>query len=261
MERRISNAHWKVEQMAEGECIRLSGRWDLLANAARAGRAGLSSRRGKKMMKRVFLMSLCASMIVSGCAEKVSPLVKNRYTLAPLEAPLPEGECAQPHPVILRVARIDAPDWLNSVNIYYQLLYQDRHEIASYSRSRWISPPPLLIERLIQDALVQQNSWKAVIGPNNEARADLALQLHLAEFQQIFTAPEQSYGLLQVVATLVDNNNAQVIAQRTFQEKVPAPSPNAAGGAQALNSASQRWIKATAQWLGRVMKTYPRSGC
>jgi cholesterol transport system auxiliary component len=203
------------------------------------------------------ILILLVLLGVGGCAEAPS-VVPTRYTLTP--RPQPRVSVSKDHsiryPLTLRVEAIAAPQWLNSDDIYYQLIYADDDSIAAYSRSKWIAPPATLLGRLLQDRLADAHLWKAVIGPGSGANAELALRLRLDGFQQSFTAPKTSYGMLRADATLIDNRTAGVVAQTNFNLQVAAPTPDAAGGVDALNGASGKLLESISEWLSKAMARY-----
>lgn len=191
---------------------------------------------------------LLVCIALAGCAAPSSSSTVSRtdYTLGEMEDLPPLA--GAPEPATLRVARVDAPVHLNSSHIYYRLTYADRSRIASYSRSAWIAPPPVL-GRLIQEALAQQGGWRAVIGAENPARADYTLRLHLMAFRQDFSAREESHALMRLHASLVQDASGEIRGTRLFTFREPAATPDAPGGVDALGRASRACVVAIAEWL------------
>jgi cholesterol transport system auxiliary component len=77
------------------------------------------------------------------------------------------------------------------------------------------------------------------------------LRIELEEFSQVFDTATQSWGLLRLRATLLDNmqGGEKLLAQRTFVIRKPAPAPDATGGAQALAAATDAAADEIGQWL------------
>jgi cholesterol transport system auxiliary component len=200
-------------------------------------------------MKHFITLSF-ASLLLTGCLS-AHDIVKTHYTLTPIDRNL---QLPTQHPnTTLQVAAIGAPQWLNSLNIYYQLQYQDTETISFYSRAQWISAPPQLVLRMLENTL-SKGTWKAVIGPDSNESADLILHVQLLEFQQIFTAPDKSYGALSARVTLSDNHTNRVIAQTEMDYKVPAPHADVDGGVEALNRAVNKLMASIPQWLAQAVK-------
>lgn len=204
-------------------------------------------------MKRYFTATLLLSCVLSACTP-VPTVTPARYTLETSAAQVAAGPRA-PAPRFtqtLRIARLGAPAWLDSTNLYYRLAYAEAAQISPYARARWIGTPPALLERFLQQRLAATGLWRAVIGANDDARADLTLRLRLVEFEQVFTAPNVSHATVVLQATLVDERLARVIAQRDFRSRVRAPSADAIGGIAALRRASVRLSASLVRWLSRV---------
>lgn len=207
-------------------------------------------------MKRRMLCGVLAAAWLAGCSFGAGPakVTKTSYTLQPaatgtrMPAQAPARTAAT-----LRIDTIDAPVWLNTTDLYYQLDYSDTQRLSAYSDSQWVAAPPQILEHLLQDGVVAGNMWKAVIGPESGTPADYALRVDLSDFKQSFAAPRRSYGVLHARATLSRENPQSIVAQRTFDYRVPAPSPNARGGVDALSQAGQRFVTDVNQWLAQVM--------
>jgi cholesterol transport system auxiliary component len=213
-------------------------------------------------MNRFLVAGLLAAIALGGCIlmPDSSPIRKKQYTLyAPsAAAPLVQSDSEKNRKpskssAILRVANLSLPVWLNSTNIYYQLEYRNGGEIAPYSQARWASSPAILVRLLVQNTLTEDAFWKAVIGPESLAQADYKLVLRITDFQQIFSTPDQSKGLLRAFAMLVDNESGAVVAQREFRFQTLAPSPDVEGGTWALSKNAYKLAQAIRSWLREVM--------
>lgn len=147
----------------------------------------------------------------------------------------------------LRVARIDVPEWLQGTGLHYRLAYRNDDAIATYANSDWAAPPAGMLAQRLRNALAA-GGWRSVVGPGSTAQADFALHVGLDDFSQVFTNPEQSFGVLDATATLVATDGA-VVAQRHFHFKVAAPSADAAGGVAALDTASRDFATQLKDWL------------
>lgn len=147
----------------------------------------------------------------------------------------------------MRVARIEMPAWLQGTGLYYRLAYRHDNAIAAYANSDWAAPPAGILEQRLRNALAD-SGWRAVIGPGSNAQADFTLHLRLDDFSQVFTAPTQSFGVLDATATVVAASDA-VVAQRHFHVRVAAPRADAEGGVKALDAASRDFARQVRDWL------------
>lgn len=209
-------------------------------------------------MNRQFVLLLILSVTVGACALGPPKAWKNNYTLRPMTPSA--GRAPRQGATIdatLRVVGVIASDWLNNRDMYYRLDYGNPDKISAYSESRWLAPPPVMLRRLLLDALSNAGRWRAVVGPDTDVRVDYALRLHLTEFQQVFASQQKSYGLLLARGSLIDVRHDTVIAQQGFRFEVTARSPDSQGGADALREASYDLVDAVAQWLDKVMTRRP----
>lgn len=202
----------------------------------------------------------CGLIVVVGCllasCAMDSPRVwKNNYSLQPAPQSIHRSlEKRARLPVTVRVAPVQTPQWLDSRELYYQLLYSNPGTLSAYSESRWLATPPTMLESLLVEELARAGRWRAVVGSDTDTLADYTVQLHLSQFQQVFKSRNESYGLLSARGSLIDVRRDSVIAQRTFRFEVVAPSADAAGGAHALSKASQDLIAALEKWLEKNIR-------
>lgn len=215
-------------------------------------------------MIRIGLVLGACVLMLAGCAATSRQAVFPRhYVLSDAAVPATSPPAPAARQGSLRVSRIVAPPWLQGTDLYYRLDYRHDHAIAAYADSDWVSPPARMLGQLIVNTLAGAAAWRVVVGPGSPARADFGLDLRLDDFSQAFTSPSSSHGVLDATATLIDNRDGRVIAQRRFQLEADAPSADAAGGVQALNDASRRFAAQLADWLhnnlsGRQSADRPR---
>lgn len=189
-------------------------------------------------------------LILGGCtaAARHNPYPQ-RYTLG-ADVPQAASVVARPaHAATLQVARVGMPAWSQGEGLYYRLDYGNRRRIAAYAGSAWAAPPADMLEQLIRNALAAGGGWRAVVGAGSGAQARFTLRVDVADFSQVFTTPQTSFGVLDATATLVDAQSAKVLAQRAFHLRIAAASPDAAGGVAALDAASRDFARQLQTWL------------
>lgn len=200
------------------------------------------------MNKLVLALCACA-LVLTGCVHSTKARFVAHYTLnATVPSLHATPQSAPSGGDILQLARIVVPDWLEGTAMYYRLDYQADGRLASYANSDWIAPPATLLEPLLEKTIVA-GGWRAVTGPGSLASADVSLQLRLDDFAQVFSRPQQSSGVLDATATLISNRDQHVIAQHHFHVEAPAPTPDAQGGAKALNEAGVQFADELQRWL------------
>lgn len=199
---------------------------------------------------RLIAAALPFALVLGGCALNPGHPWTD-YTL-PAAAPTTSPPPAQRAAAVLRVDPIAAPAWLDTRNMYYRLDYHNAAEVLAYSESRWQAPPPEMLRGILVEHLAGSGDWKAVLGSNDSAQANYALHLRLLAFEQDFSSPQASAGVLRIRASLVDLKNDAVRAQKTFDYHVPASAANAQAGAAALAHAGDVLAQQLQRWLLEV---------
>jgi cholesterol transport system auxiliary component len=84
-------------------------------------------------------------------------------------------------------------------------------------------------------------------------RAPHVLRLELEEFSHFFRSPAESFGLVRLRATLLENTpgGEKVLSQHNVVVQRPAPSADASGGARALTAAVVGAADDLMQWLAQ----------
>ena len=89
-------------------------------------------------------------------------------------------------------------------------------------------------------------------GPARPGR--FTLRIELEEFSQLFTAPDNSVGLLRLRATVTQDRGTgeRTLAQRSIVAQRPAPSADARGGVRAMTAAADAAVQDLEHWLDAV---------
>lgn len=200
---------------------------------------------------RVLAAALALSLL-GGCGALSSlntkPLRPNQYDLGPGGSATPPpayGEAAARRAIAL--GEVDAPASVDNPAVLYRLAYADVQQQRPYGLARWSMSPPQLVRLRLRERLAQN---RPVLNPGEGAVSRL-LRVELEEFSQVFDAPDRSYGLVRLRATLLETTptGEKLVAQRSFTEQRPAPSADAAGGVRALTASTDAAIAAVDQWL------------
>jgi len=132
---------------------------------------------------------------------------------------------------------VDAPEWLQSENIRYRLLYSDPTQVRFYAQDRWIAPPP---------ALLMQRLGLAASGKG------VTLKIKLLEFEQVFDGPQQARLLLAFRALAYRTGEESPTVEKVFQFSRPTPSADAKGAVTAVEGLVDGLSQALAAWLGEL---------
>ena len=119
----------------------------------------------------------------------------------------PATPAARWPPLVL--ADIEASGALDGSALLYRLGYADAHQLRPYAHARWSAPPPQLIRQRLREQLARERPVLDLARARRLARNGGAmpriLRIELEEFSHYFEAPAQSWGLVRLRATLMDN--------------------------------------------------------
>ncbi|HVB47952.1 MAG TPA: ABC-type transport auxiliary lipoprotein family protein [Burkholderiales bacterium] len=192
---------------------------------------------------------LCASLVAGGCSIGPAPRpLASAYDFGPPPAATAAAPALR-EPI--RVDDVAALPWLDTSAMLYRLAYRDAAQPRAYADSRWVAPPAALLSGRLRARLAAADP-AGVLGPGDPAHAPLTLRVELQELSQVFETPEQSVALLELRATLLRDH--RLSAQGTFVVRVPAATPDAAGGAAAVAVASDRAIAEIIGWTGAHLR-------
>jgi len=208
----------------------------------------------------VFFLSL------TGCALPTAPTPPAVYDFG-VGPPrnVPASTHRPPAQAALIVGEIETAPALDSTAMLYRLAYANPQQLQPYAQARWSMPPAQLLRQRLRARLGEHHlllnagdrlaeSVKTNATPTSQPTPPqpvLSLRLELEEFSQLFDTPQQSAGLLRLRATLTQASptGEQLIAQRSFTLQRAAPSPDAAGGVQALSEATEAVALEVGAWV------------
>ena len=208
------------------------------------------------MMPRALTLSLAAAFAVAlaGCAAVPDkPVRATAYDFGP-GATGPSVTAVAPLPPIV-LADIESSSALDNSAVLYRLAYADAHQLHPYAHARWSASPPQLIRQRLREQLGRA---RPVLDPTESAALartggamPRVLRVEVEEFSQLFDSPGQSWGLLRLRATLLENTPAgeKLLGQRNIVKREPAPSADAPGGVRALAAATDAAAAEIGQWL------------
>lgn len=134
------------------------------------------------------------------------------------------------------------------------MLYVDKdYRVSSFVNSNWNVPPAEMLFPLLVQSLQNTNYFYAVVAAPSFAYTNWRLDIHLMKLQQNFTQ-KPSVIDMEIEATLVNNREATVIANKRFYARVPAQTDTPYGGVVAANAACQEIMDALSAWVVETAK-------
>lgn len=138
----------------------------------------------------------------------------------------------------LAAVEVVAPRWIDSVSAHYRLGYANPAQPMVYGQTRWVMPPPILIDVRLKERLVAGGALLGGSGPT--------LKIEIDEFAQMFDTEKSSRGIVRARATL--GAGREVLRQRQFVIEEAAATADGPGGAAALGRAADRLIESVLVW-------------
>ena len=189
-------------------------------------------------MKRLRVLIVVSALLLSACAALPERAVApQRYDFGPPAAPV--AVAAQRPPLGLRVQASPA---LEGTAMLSRLAYADAQQLRAYTQARWAMAPAELLAQRLRSGLGRDHT----LPPEGEG-ASRVLHVALEEFSQVYTAPEQSHGLLRLRVSLLQDG--RLLAQRELQLQQPAARADAAAGVRALGATVDAMVTELVQWL------------
>lgn len=188
--------------------------------------------------------AILAAAVLAGCSfgSKLSEQPAS-YDLGP-----PRAAAAGPRiAAALVLPEVSAPAWLSGNGIVYRLNYENAARANAYTMSRWTAPPPALLTQRVRNRFAAAAVNGIVTGIDG-VRADYMLRVELDDFSQSFDTAAASRVTLRARASLISLSSRVLVAQREFLMEQAAPTPDAAGGVQALSDASEAFVDSLLKW-------------
>jgi cholesterol transport system auxiliary component len=194
----------------------------------------------------VLAMAIPLAAILSGCAIQPEKEQRAVYDFGLLPASTNVATPAVLPP--LTIAEVSGPAWLNTRQMFYRLAYANDQQPQPYANSRWSMPPADLFGQRLRARIGQAGG--VVLSTSDGATNVPTLRIEAGDFIQIFNSPQQSIVRVNVRASVL--NGRTLVAHKNFSRELPAPTPDAAGGAKALADATDAIITDMMNWLAGV---------
>lgn len=188
------------------------------------------------------LWAVVAALSIGGCA---SPLISRPLSsprLFTLDSGTVPTSISRPAPDRSRPTLVVGIPQASAGYDTAHIVYLRRpQEIEYFAFNQWVDTPSNMLGPLLVRAFEGSPAFQAVVIAPSAALAQLRLDTEIIRLEQDFSrAPSQVR--LTVRAVLIDAGNRSVIAERTFDVRVPSPSDDPYGGVLAARMATQRIV-------------------
>lgn len=209
-----------------------------------------------KLPLRALAIAIPVAIAVAGCSslapDKPARATQYDFGVVPIAAS-PAG----PSKYAIVLADLEAAGTLEGSSLLYRLGYADGHQLLPYAQARWAAPPPRLVRQRLREVLGRE---RAVLDSSESAALARSggtmpptLRVDLEEFSHVFDSPTQSWGVVRLRVTLMENTAAgeRLLGQHMIVQRQPAPSADASGGVRALTAATDAAAQEIATWLSQ----------
>lgn len=190
---------------------------------------------------RCLVLLVMGLMVLTGCSPIKLPTVSTYELSSFSSSDVPTHTSSK---AIIAVSNpVANPGYETSQMAYIGTPYQ----LSYFTRSRWVAPPQQMLLPLVVEALRKQGHYKAVVPAPHLTKTDYRLDLSLLSLEQDFLLPESRERVI-IQATLVDDENNQVISSRQFSTVISAKTNTPYGGVLAANEAVASLCRQIACW-------------
>ncbi|MGC2047820.1 MAG: ABC-type transport auxiliary lipoprotein family protein [Gallionella sp.] len=198
---------------------------------------------GSRIIPYRSLQVLTSTLLFAACSSFTAPQVASQNIYV-LDAG-PAIQAAQvKHDLVLAVS---VPSTRSGFDTQQMAYVQQPHELNYFATSRWADTPARMLEPLIAQAMIQTESFRAVVQTAGPIPADVRLDIELVRLQQDFqTRPSRVQLTLR--AQLIDARGKRLLAAQQFDELENSASDDAYGGVTAANRLVQRALGELAEF-------------
>lgn len=188
---------------------------------------------------------MLAAMLIAalaGCGTLGSDEPQRYYVLDPGAAKPAAGN---PRATALLIAPATAPSFYETQEIVFSRAPGER---GYYQFHAWTERPGQRLTELLVRRIERAGSFKVVATAMSGVQGELVLNIYLAEF---YHDAAQSPGSARVAITaeLMDSTRRALVARRTFERSVPAPTYDAPGAVRAFGRAVAAILDDIAAWV------------
>jgi len=194
------------------------------------------------------ILSLTSTLLLAACGAISPPqsVSQNIYVLESVQA-VPAAQIK--HDLVLAVS---APRALAGFDTSQMAYVQQAHELNYFAASRWADTPARMLGPLIEHALEQTESFRAVVQTSGSLPSDVRLDIELVRLQQDFkTRPSRVQLTLRV--HLIDVRGRRLLAVHLFDDVETAATDDALGGVAAANRLVQRVLGGLAEFCVKAL--------
>jgi len=197
-----------------------------------------------------YLFALFFMAVLSGCTTVVPAITKYKITTDEKYLSFKNTDCFKNK--TLKIAQPFAPAFLMSYHMPY---VQGDIKQYTYTQTQWSQAPNIALKKEFLKHIRKSGLFKNVLTSKSRGKSDMILEINIEDFMQYFDEDtKNSYVNIEISVSLLDAKKGSVVASKNFNCMIDSKTPDANGGAKALNNALGKIINKTVKWLGETCK-------
>jgi ABC-type uncharacterized transport system auxiliary subunit len=197
-----------------------------------------------------WIVSVVIAVVMGGCSlTREVPPTQSFHLDSGESVTAVAAECAGR---VLRVALLDAPQWLEGTAIYYA---GTDHKLYRYTRARWEQTPVQQLQQIIEKSVVESTLFSGVLPYKSLAKNDWLLEIRVERMLQTIDANGRGETELMLYAVLVDQYSRHVLAQNTVRYRSGSDRADVQSAVDAWNMSVSTFREELIAWLEHQCQT------
>lgn len=200
-----------------------------------------------------WITGMVTMLLLAGCTltREVPPVQRyHLYTSAVPTAPSAIG-CKKR---VIRIALIQAPQWLQGTTIQYA---GDDQKFYNYTRARWATPPVEQLQQIVEKRVTDSGLFAGVLPYKSLGKNDWLLEIRMETMLQSIEAGK-SHTELMLYGVLIDQYSRHVLSQKTFRYRHADVTPNSEGAVDVWSEDIGTFTAELNAWLEAECRTQPK---
>ncbi|MHC3995191.1 ABC-type transport auxiliary lipoprotein family protein [Thiomicrolovo sp. ZZH C-3] len=156
------------------------------------------------------------------------------------------------HERVIRIALIEAPQWLEGTAIHYA---GTDHRFYRYTRARWEQSPVQQIQQMIEKSVIESALFDGVVPYKSLAKNDWLLEVRIEQMLQTIGETGAGETELMLYAVLVDQYSRRILAQKSFTYRQQSSAADVRSAVKGWNEGVSAFKTALIAWLAQQCGT------
>ena len=198
---------------------------------------------------KLYIIASIILLFISGCSTAQPAITEYRISTNPVVHKSYAQGCKENS---LKVAKAFSSSSLMSLDMDYGIGINKQF---TYSQSQYSTSPNDIVTTQILKLLREMQIFKTIQISKSRSKNDYILETTIDDFMQYFSDDQKSsYANVVITFSLINSENSNSIATKTFNSRVDSKSLDAEGGVEALRVALQEVLSDSSVWFGEACR-------